>query len=126
MVKSILIVEDNQYNLELLLDLFKPLGYKMYSATNGEDALDIIRKKLPDIVLMDIQLPGMDGYEVTRKIKRDSNTKHIPVIAVTGFAFGEDRKNARDAGCDEYMSKPINTREIVKMVEKFIGPSNAL
>ena len=125
MVKSILIVEDNQDNLDLLIDLFKPRGYYLIGATNGEDALDTIKKTPPDIILMDIQLPGMDGYKITKKIKGDSHTKHIPVIAVTGYAFNEDREKALRAGCDEYISKPIDTRKIVTMVEKFIGSGNS-
>ncbi len=73
---------------------------------------------------MDIQLPGMDGYTITKKIKSDPQTKNIPVIAVTARALKGDRQKALQAGCDEYMSKPIDTRKIVTMVEKLIGPSN--
>ena len=126
MVKSILIVEDNLSHIELLEDIFQPLGYNTMGVTNGETALIIIRNNPPDLILMDIGLPGMDGYTVTKKIKSDPQTKNIPVIAVTAYAFKGDEQKAHKAGCDGYMSKPINTRVIVTMVEKFIGPSNAL
>ena len=126
MVKSILIVEDNLSHTELLEDLFGSHGYNTISVTNGENALDIIRNNPPDLVLMDIRLPGMDGYAITRIIKSNSQTKNIPVIAVTAHALKEDRHKALKAGCDEYMSKPIDTRVIITMVEKFIGQSNAL
>ena len=126
MVKSILIVEDNLSHIELLEDLFQPLGYNTMGVTNGETALNIIRNNPPDLILMDIQLPGMDGYTITKKIKQDPQTKNIPVIAVTAYALKEDEKKALKAGCDEYMSKPIDTHAIVTMVEKFIGPSNSL
>jgi CheY-like chemotaxis protein len=124
MVKSILIVEDNLGNLELLKDIFEPRGYNTIGVVNGQDALNIISDNPPDLVIMDIQLPGMDGYTVTKKIKQNPKTNKIPVIAITAYALREDREKALNAGCDEYMSKPIDTREIVTMVEKFIGPSD--
>jgi len=125
MVKSILIVEDNLSHIELLEDLFRSHGYSTLSVMSGENALNIMRNNPPDLVLMDIRLPGMDGYTITRKIKSDPQTKNIPVIAVTALALKGDRQKALQAGCDEYMSKPIDTHEIITIVEKFIGPSNA-
>ena len=124
MPKSILIVEDNQTNAELLKDVLGMKGYEVTIVARGADALEMVRSKPPNLVLMDIQLPGMDGYEVTRRLKSDPSTSHIPIIAVTAYALKGDMDKAIRAGCDDYISKPINTRELPKVVEKFIGPAN--
>jgi len=121
--KSILIVEDNQTNAQLLKDVLVIKGYEVFIVTNGDDALASMEASKPDLVLMDVQLPGMDGYEVTRKMRENPQTKELPVIAVTAYALKGDKKKAMDAGCDGYMSKPINTRELPKMVENLIGKS---
>ncbi len=123
MAKSILIVEDNQTNAQLLKDVLVIKGYDVDIVTNGDDALASMEKSKPDLVLMDVQLPGMDGYEVTRIMRGNPETKELPVIAVTAYALKGDEAKAMDAGCDGYMSKPINTRELPKMVEKLIGRS---
>jgi len=122
MVKSILVVEDNQNNAELLQDILGVRGYKVEIVTRGDEAQDAANRMLPDLILMDIQLPGADGYEITRRIKKEPATKHIPIIAVTAYALKGDELKAKRAGCDDYVSKPINTRELPKLVEKFIGP----
>ena len=124
MPKSILIVEDNQTNAALLKDVLGARGYDVTIVAHGADALEMVRSKPPNLVLMDIQLPGMDGYEVTRRLKSDPSTSHIPIIAVTAYALKGDMDKAIQAGCDDYISKPINTRELPKVVEKFIGPAN--
>ena len=120
MVKKILIVEDNQDNLKLLNDLFCQQGYLTINVTNGNDALDIVRNKNLDLVLMDIQIPGMDGYTVIKEIKKDPKIKHIPVIAVTAYAMKGDREKGLKSGFDEYMCKPINIKEMSEMVKKFV------
>jgi CheY-like chemotaxis protein len=122
--KSILIVEDNQTNAQLLKDVLVIKGYDVNIVTNGDDALTSMEASKPDLVLMDVQLPGMDGYEVTRKMRDNPQTKELPVIAVTAYALKGDREKAMEAGCDGYMSKPINTRELPKMVENLIGKSD--
>ena len=121
MAKSILIVEDNQTNAQLLKDVLVIKCYEVNIVTNGDDALASMEKFKPDLVLMDVQLPGMDGYEVTRKRRENPQTKELPIIAVTAYALKGDREKAMKAGCDGYMSKPINTRELPKMVERLIG-----
>ena len=121
MAKSILIVEDNQTNAQLLKDVLVIKCYEVNIVTNGDDALASIEKSKPDLVLMDVQLPGMDGYEITRIMRKNPQTKELPIIAVTAYALKGDREKAMEAGCDGYMSKPINTRELPKMVEKLIG-----
>jgi len=123
-MKSILVVEDNKTNAQLLKDVLGVRGYKVDIVMNGDDALKALDVTHPDIILMDVQLPGMDGLEVTRILKNNPKTRDIPVIAITAYALKGDRDMAMQAGCDEYMSKPINTRELPKMVERLIGTSD--
>ena len=124
MVKSILIVEDNQNNAELLEDILSVRGYNVTIVTRGEDALESVEKIKPNLILMDIQLPGIDGYEITRRLKKDPFNKDIIIIAVTAYALKGDEMKALRAGCDDYVSKPINTRELPEMVERYIGPAD--
>ena len=124
MVKTVLIVEDNQNNAELLEDILSVRGYNVNVVTRGEEALESVEKMKPDLILMDIQLPGIDGYEITRRLKKDPFTKDIIIIAVTAYALKGDEMKALRAGCDDYMSKPINTRELPEMVERYIGPAD--
>jgi CheY-like chemotaxis protein len=124
MVKSILVVEDNQNNAELLEDILGVRGYVVNIVTRGEDALDAVSKMRPNLILMDIQLPGIDGYEITRRLKKNPDTADIPVIAVTAYALKGDEMKALRAGCDDYVSKPINTRDLPEIVEKYIGPAD--
>ena len=121
MPKTILVVEDNNLNARLLEDIFNAKGYNVIIAENGEDGLEEVKKNKPDIVLMDIQLPGMSGYELTRILKSDEETSDIPIIAITAYALKGERERAFREGCDEYMSKPINTRVMPMLVEQFIG-----
>jgi two-component system cell cycle response regulator DivK len=99
MSKLILVVEDQEDNMQILRDLLASAGYEMIEAENGEIALAALAKQRPDLILMDIQLPIMDGYEATRRIKADPVLKSIPVIAVTSYALSGDEQKARDAGC---------------------------
>jgi len=123
-MKSILVVEDNKTNAQLLKDVLGVRGYDVDIVMNGDDALKKLEVTHPDLILMDVQLPGMDGLEVTRILKNNPKTQDIPVIAITAYALKGDREMAMQAGCDEYMSKPINTRELPKMVERLIGTSD--
>src|SRR5690349_19171725 len=100
MSKRILIVEDQQDNRQIIRDMLSALDYELTQAENGVEALAAVAKQKPDLILMDIQMPIMDGYEATRRIKADPSTKAIPIIAVTSYALSGDEKKAREAGCD--------------------------
>jgi two-component system cell cycle response regulator DivK len=118
--KTILVVEDQEDNRQILRDLLASAGFRMVEAHDGRQALTVARSERPDLILMDIQLPILDGYEATRSIKRDPELKHIPVIAVTSYALSGDEKNARDAGCDAYVAKPYSTRYLLAKIGQFL------
>jgi two-component system cell cycle response regulator DivK len=118
--KTILVVEDQEDNRQILRDLLASAGFRMVEAHDGRQALTVARSERPDLILMDIQLPILDGYEATRSIKRDPELKHIPVIAVTSYALSGDEKNARDAGCDAYLAKPYSTRYLLAKIGQFL------
>lgn len=120
---KILVVEDNQLNLELVSDLLEAHGYKVLQAQSGPDALQLATEHLPDLILMDIQLPGMDGLEVTRKLKENSSTRRIEVVALTAHAMLGDEEKARDAGCSGYIAKPIDTRAFIATIDGYISRS---
>jgi two-component system cell cycle response regulator DivK len=120
MSRRILVVEDQKDNRQILRDLLGTAGYDLIEAENGEEALAIIAKQRPDLVLMDIQLPVMDGYEATRRIKADPQLKAIPIIVVTSYALEGDEAKARAAGCDAYVSKPFSTRQLLAKVREFL------
>jgi two-component system, cell cycle response regulator DivK len=114
MQKSILIVEDNELNMKLFNDLLEAHGYKTIKTRSGVEAVALARQHRPDLILMDIQLPGISGLEVTQKMKNDSDLRHIPVIAITAFAMKGDEEKILQGGCEAYLSKPIS---IVKFLE---------
>ena len=116
----ILVVEDNPLNLELVTDILEAQGYRIQQATTGADALSSIESERPDLILMDIQLPGLDGLTVTGAIKDNPKTRDIPVIALTAHAMRGDEDKAREAGCDGYISKPIDTRQLPVTVREFL------
>lgn len=116
----ILVVEDNTMNMELAVDLLKIHGYEVLSATTGQEALEISAREKLDLILMDVQLPGMDGLAVTRKLKENPKTKDIPIVALTAHAMKGDQERILSQGCTGYISKPIDTREFSKFVEKFL------
>lgn len=118
---KILVVEDNLMNLELVVDLLEARGYEVIQALNGKEALEAANRELPDLILMDIQLPEMDGLEATRLLKSNEITKHINVVALTAHAMRGDEEKAINAGCSGYIAKPINTREFAKVVESYIS-----
>jgi len=120
MNKTILVVEDQEDNRQILRDLLISAGFLMIEAHDGEQALAIARSQRPDLILMDIQLPLVDGYEATRSIKRDPELKHIPVIAVTSYALSGDEQRAREAGCDGYVAKPYSTRNLLAKIGQFL------
>lgn len=110
--KRILVVEDNKDNLTLILDLLESLDYATVVAGDGEQAMTLAKEAPPALVLLDLSLPLMDGWTVARKLKDDADLKHIPVIALSAHAMLGDREKALEAGCDDYVSKPINIREL--------------
>jgi two-component system cell cycle response regulator DivK len=120
MTKRILVVEDQEDNRQILRDLLGNAGYDMVEAENGEEALAEVEKQKPDLILMDIQLPVMDGYEATRRIKANPDLKAIPIIVVTSYALSGDEGKARDAGCDAYVTKPYSPRQLLAKVKEFL------
>ena len=108
MSKRILVVEDQADNRQIIRDMLAPTDYEITEAENGEDALAAIAKQRPDLILMDVQLPIMDGYEATPRIKADASLRSIPIIAVTSYALSGEGQKARVAGCDDYVPKPYS------------------
>ena len=117
----ILVVEDNPMNMELVVDLLQLRGHEVLCAGTGQEALDIAGRERLDLILMDVQLPGMDGLAVTRKLKEDPETANVPVVALTAHAMKGDAERMLSQGCAGYIAKPIDTREFPRAVEKFIG-----
>ena len=120
MNKRILVVEDQEDNRQILRDLLENSGYEMTEAGDGEEALQAVAAARPDLILMDIQLPVLDGYETTRRIKADPATSNIPIIAVTSYALSGDETKAIDAGCNGYVAKPFSQRKILAMVQELL------
>jgi two-component system cell cycle response regulator DivK len=117
MSKRILVVEDQEDNRQILRDLLGSAGFEMIEAGDGEAAVTAAAAHRPDLILMDIQLPTMDGYEATRRIKADAALKHIPIIVVTSYALSGDEDKARAAGCDDYVSKPYSPRDLLAKIK---------
>ena len=120
MSKRILVVEDQEDNRAILRDLLQSVGYELVEAVNGEEALSIALEHKPDLILMDIQLPVVDGYEATRRIKAEPALQGIPVIAVTSYALSGDEEKAREAGCDDYVTKPFSPRDLLAKVQPYL------
>ena len=120
MSKRILVVEDHEDNRQILRDLLGSAGYEMIEADNGEDGVAAASSKKPDLILMDIQLPIVDGYEATRRIKADPALAAIPIIVVTSYALSGDEEKARAAGCDAYIAKPYSPRQLLARIRDFL------
>lgn len=118
----ILIVDDNPTNLKLASHVLEAEGYTLDLATDAEEAQELLHRMTPDLILMDIALPGMDGLTLTRKLKIDERLKYVPVVAMTAFAMVGDERKALDAGCDGYITKPIDTRKFPQQVAAFLRP----
>ena len=118
--KTILIVEDDDNNLKLVNDLLLIGGYNVHTARNGKEGVDKTISNLPDLVLMDIQMPVMNGIEATRILKKDIRTQGIPIVAVTSYAMSGDKERIMGAGCDGYLTKPINVRSFLGEVQKYL------
>ncbi|RFB05719.1 response regulator [Parvularcula marina] len=119
--KTVLVVEDNELNMKLFHDLLDVQGYRVLQAMNGPDALILAREHMPDLILMDIQLPEQSGLDVTREIKADEELRAIPVIAVTAFAMKSDEQRIRDGGCEDYIAKPISVPVFLEKVKRYLG-----
>ena len=119
--KRILIVEDNKIDLRLVKDILEAQGYDTLQTGDGLEAIDLAVANLPDLILMDIQLPHITGLEVTRRLRGDERSRRIPIIAVTAFAMGWHEREALDSGCDAYMSKPITMFGLLSTVESFLS-----
>lgn len=117
--KTILVVEDNTDSRELVVKVLEAKGYQTIAAIDGEEAYRKAAEERPDLILMDISLPKLDGYEVTRRLKNNDELRNIPVVALTAHAMKGDREKALQAGCDGYITKPINVRELVGQITPF-------
>lgn len=121
MAKKILIVEDNAVNMRLVRMTLRHDGLEFIEASNGEDALSMTATHRPDIVILDIQIPKLDGFEVAKRLKSDDALKHIPLIGLTAHAMKGDEEKVIESGCDAYVSKPLDTASFRKMVYEFLG-----
>ncbi|HET9986768.1 MAG TPA: response regulator [Longimicrobiales bacterium] len=124
--KTVLLVEDNEDNLVVYRTILEHVGYRVIEARDGEEGVARARQDLPDLILMDISIPKIDGWEATQRLKADAATDAIPIIALTAHALEEDRQKALQAGCDGYLAKPVEPRRVVQEVEKFVGPPTAV
>lgn len=121
--RKILVVEDNQDNREMVVKVLKFNGYEVIEAVDGEEGIEKAKTEAPALILLDIYLPKMDGYEVAKRLKGDTGLKDIPVIALTAHAMKGNREQALAAGCDGYIAKPIDIRELPKQIEQFLRPN---
>ena len=120
MPKTILIVEDNELNTRVFQEVLQAHGYECLVTADGLEAIDLADKHRPDLILMDIQLPGISGIEVTRRLKATEELRHIPVIAVTAFAMKGDEERIRGSGCDGYLPKPIRISTLIEKIEEYL------
>src|SRR6266436_1452981 len=120
---SVLIVEDTPINLKVVHFVMHRAGFDVRTATSAEEALEVLKHFRPSVVLTDIQLPGMDGIELVKRLRADPNTRDTIVLALTAFAMKSDEQKAFDAGCDGYITKPIDTRTFPNLIRQYIGPN---
>jgi CheY-like chemotaxis protein len=122
--KLVLLVEDNEDNRIVYSTILKHFGYDVIEALNGQEGIEKAKDEQPDLILMDISIPVIDGWEATQILKRDSATKHIPIIALTAHALASDREKAMEVGCNGYLAKPCEPRAVVAEVQRFLGGAN--
>jgi two-component system cell cycle response regulator DivK len=120
MTKRILIIEDQEDNRTIMRDLLTGAGFELIEAVNGEEGVKLAQSERPDLILMDIQLPIIDGYEATRQIRAIVDLKSIPIIAVTSYALSGDEAKTREAGCNGYVAKPFSPRQLLAKVREFL------
>ena len=118
---KILLVEDNELNRDMLSRRLKRKGFEVVEALDGEEGIAKARSESPDLILMDMSLPVLDGWEATRRLKADEDLKSIPVVALTAHAMAEDRQKALDAGCDDYDTKPVELKRLLRKIQAFLG-----
>jgi len=121
MSKKVLVVEDDMDNRRIVVKVLSVEGYQVIEAIDGVEALARVREEQPDLILMDLALPNLDGWEATRQLKLDPATRSIPVVALTAFAMRGDEEQARAAGCDDYLPKPVRPAAIREIVKKYMG-----
>ncbi len=119
--KRVLLVEDNEDNRIVYSTILRHFGYSVTEALNGDEGIQKARAEQPDLILMDISIPIIDGWEATQVLKRDPETRDIPIIALTAHALASDREKAMEVGCDSYLAKPCEPKTVVSEVQKFIG-----
>ncbi len=119
-MKRILIVEDVEFNRDLLVQLLEE-DYDILTAADGAAGIELAERERPDLILMDLSLPGIDGWEATRRIKANEELRHIPIIALTAHAMTGDEEKARESGCDDYLSKPIDEDLLFEKLDGFLG-----
>ena len=119
-MKRILVVEDVEFNRDLIVQLLEE-EYEILTATDGAEGIDVARRERPDLILMDLSLPVMDGWEATRQIKADKEIRNIPIIALSAHAMTGDEERARQSGCDDYLSKPLDEDLLFEKLVKFLG-----
>jgi len=119
-LKTVLIIEDNETNLYMMRFILTKMGHTVLEARDGAAGVDLAKGSRPDLILMDIQLPVMDGYAATRLIRQDDAIKNVPIIAVTSYAMVGDREKAIDAGCTAYVEKPIDPVSFIKVLERYL------
>ena len=122
MSRRILIVEDTEDNRQIVRDLMESVGYELLEAEDGAAGVRMAAEYRPDLILMDIQLPVLDGYEASRRIKADPELRQIPIIAVTSYALSGDEAKTREAGCDSYIAKPFSPRHLLAKINELLGP----
>ena len=120
MKKTILVIEDNEDNRRIMRDLLTSGGYEVIEAVTGEDGVTAAEAYRPDLILMDVQLPGMDGYEATGRIKANHSLQKVPIIMVTSYALSGDDVKAFEAGCDDYVSKPFSPRKLLAKIREYL------
>lgn len=125
MGRRILVVEDNAKNLKLVRDVLQFSGYEVTEARSGEEGVELARNRTPDLILMDLQLPGIDGVEALRLLRENPATRSVPVVAVTAFAMKNDRDRALLAGFNGYVEKPISVRALPSQVKNFLPPEES-
>ncbi len=123
--RSVLVVEDNELNMRLFCDLLDSFGYRTLTCRDGAKAIDLARRERPDLIIMDIQLPEVSGLDITRWLKDDEELSAIPVLAVTAFAMRADEERVREAGCEGYLSKPIQMTSFIRAVEALMPEGQA-
>ena len=120
MSKRILVIEDTEDNRQIIRDLLSSVGYELIEATDGAEGVAMAQSQHPDLILMDIQLPGIDGYEATRRIRALPEIGGMPIIAVTSYALSGDEAKTREAGCDGYVAKPFSPRQLLAKIREFL------